>query len=77
VTVATESSLEGATPSLLTIYMICKHCQEEIETDHKDNHPGLCCDCFDLSLGMPLALLNRERKGKGLPPLKAWPSQAE
>lgn len=21
--------------------------------DHNDEHPGLCCDCFDESFGMP------------------------
>lgn len=33
-------------------------------------HKGLCCDCFDLSCGMPLDLLNEERKAKGLQPLR-------
>jgi len=50
----------------------CSHCGTT-ELKHPDDHPGLCCDCFDLSWGMPLEQLNKEREGKGLPPiLKPW-----
>ena len=33
------------------------------------DHVGLCCDCFDLKMGMPIEILNRERATRGLPPL--------
>lgn len=32
-------------------------------------HIGLCCDCFDLSCGMSLELVNRERAEAGKRPL--------
>lgn len=48
----------------------CKHCEEPLECEHGEEHPQYCCDCFDLSCGMPLDLLNRERAAKGKDPLK-------
>ena len=44
----------------------CRHCQET-PIEHQDEHEGLCCDCYDLSWGMPLAQLNEERKKAGKP----------
>jgi hypothetical protein len=52
--------------------MNCIHCQDPINIDHNDNHPGLCCDCFDLSCGMPLQQLNKERAASGKEPVAAW-----
>lgn len=53
--------------------MNCSHCQEPI-TGHiscgSAYHTTLCCDCFDLSCGMPLEKLNEERKAKGLKPIE-------
>ena len=46
----------------------CRHCGTR-DLAHRDEHPDLCCDCFDLAVGMPLDLLNKERAAKGLPPL--------
>lgn len=59
----------------------CKSCGEEV-IDHVRllhwtdgangdgyGHDGLCCDCFDLSMGMPLDQLNVERAAKGKLPL--------
>lgn len=58
----------------------CWHCTIEIsgpDADHRDEHPGLCCDCFDLSWGMPLSKLNEERRAKGRPDItKEWPCAA-
>jgi hypothetical protein len=51
---------------------VCRHCGEA-DVRHPDDHPGLCCDCFDLSCGMPVAALNAERAAKGKPPLPPWP----
>ena len=50
----------------------CRHCGVA-EPLHQDEHPRLCCDCFDLSLGMPVDALNRERATRGDPPLPPWP----
>lgn len=53
----------------------CESCQEyltETEAAHVEEHPDLCCDCFDLSLGMPLKTLNAERATKGRNPLGPW-----
>lgn len=51
----------------------CSHCGWA-ELKHQDEHAGLCCDCFDLSWGMALADLNRERAAKGRPPIaRPWP----
>lgn len=37
-------------------------------------HRGLCCDCMDLSCGMPLEQLNEERAAKGRPAIEnRWP----
>lgn len=44
-------------------------CGERIE--HRRDHPGECCDCFDLGCGMPLELVNAERIAAGKPPLAA------
>lgn len=53
--------------------MTCEHCGETIHAEHAaDEHPGRCCDCFDLSLGMPLEQLNAERALRGKAPLKPW-----
>ena len=38
----------------------CGHCGIVIWTTHDSDHPGLCCDCFDLKQGMPLVTLNAE-----------------
>lgn len=52
--------------------MTCSHCNDQ-DLKHQDDHPGLCCDCFDLSCGMPLEQLNEERKAKGKKPIeKEW-----
>ena len=50
----------------------CKHCSEERQDSHPNEHFGLCCDCYDLSLGMPLERLNAERAAKGKEPVKPW-----
>lgn len=53
---------------------MCSHCGFEIDTDHEPEHPGLCCDCYDLSWGMSLVAINRERAAKGKFPIaKEWP----
>lgn len=51
----------------------CRHCSGT-EMKHQDEHPGLCCDCFDLSF-FPEALdqLNEERAAKGKSPMEPWP----
>lgn len=58
----------------------CKHCEEMISphdlahVKELSAHDGLCCDCFDLSWGMPLDKLNSERARKGKGPInKPWP----
>ena len=33
--------------------MKCKDCDLEFINDHDEEHPGLCCNCYDISLGMP------------------------
>jgi hypothetical protein len=44
------------------------------ECNHIEEHVGLCCDCFDLSHGMPLEALNARRAEKGRPPItRPWP----
>ena len=67
----------------------CKHCGDEVEERIRKEHwyegdgfgyghHGYCCDCMDLSCGMPMALLNRERLEKGKAPLtKPWPGRDE
>lgn len=56
--------------------MRCNHCELESELRHQDEHPGLCCDCLDLSCGMELWRINAERASKGLPPItKPWPAR--
>lgn len=35
-------------------------------------HHGLCCDCNDLRLGMPLAALNAARAAAGKPLIPPW-----
>ena len=65
--------------------MICKHCEVEIWSEcytpeiGEYDHPGYCCDCFDLSWfhDAPGCLdqLNQERAAKGVPPItKPWPA---
>ena len=55
----------------------CKHCRVMIWDEHfRIDHPELCCDCFDLSCGMSLADLNRERAAAGRPPIeRPWPGR--
>jgi hypothetical protein len=50
---------------------VCRHCGDG-ELRHQEEHPGLCCDCEDLSLGMPLSAINAERAAKGKPPAPPW-----
>jgi hypothetical protein len=53
---------------------LCSHCEMTELSVHDHEHPGLCCDCLDLSWGMSLAALNRERAARGAPPItKPWP----
>ncbi len=56
--------------------ILCTHCNEPLsngEISHGHEHPGLCCNCFDLSCGMPIELLNKERAATGRPPIaKPW-----
>lgn len=49
----------------------CSECldQYSIEADHAGDHPGLCCDCFDYFVGMPLEAVNRDRDRRGMRPL--------
>ena len=49
--------------------MECKNCGED-PIEHQEEHPELCCDCYDLQFGMSLDRLNVERKMKGKPPLE-------
>jgi hypothetical protein len=54
----------------------CTHCHDPLVEDdnyHHEEHEGLCCGCFDLSVGMPLRQLNAERAEKGKKPVQAWP----
>lgn len=56
--------------------LVCRHCEFEITNDHPYEHPGLCCDCYDLSFGMSLEAINKERADKKLPPItKEWPRE--
>jgi hypothetical protein len=50
----------------------CRHCGDS-PIEHPDEHPNLCCDCFDLSHGMPVAAVNAGRAAKGKPPVPPWP----
>ena len=51
----------------------CSHCEFQYSIEHEDEHPGLCCDCMDLSCGHPLESLNEERAARGEPPItKEW-----
>jgi hypothetical protein len=65
--------------------MSCAHCSDAIDAKTASHwsegdgtgygHHGLCCDCMDLSCGMPLDALSAERAGKGEPPIpKPWTS---
>jgi hypothetical protein len=36
-------------------------------------HPGLCCDCFDLANGESLERINERRKVNGRKPVNRWP----
>ncbi len=64
----------------------CKHCGESVDVRTRDEcwtggsrgngygHGGLCCGCYDLSCGMPIDLLNKERVAQGKSPItKPWP----
>lgn len=55
--------------------LACEHCgtHDLEELDHQGEHPGLCCDCFDLSCGQSLANVNEKRAEFGLPPLLGRP----
>ncbi len=54
----------------------CRHCGIAIWCDHEAEHPRLCCDCFDLSHGMPIEALNAERARVGRPPIeRPWPGR--
>lgn len=46
----------------------CKYCNEK-DPKHQDEHAGYCCDCFDLSVGCPIRVINCERAKDGKPPL--------
>ena len=61
--------------------MKCKNCNEEVDDKTlthwydgpKKNgygHIDLCCDCFDVSVGVPIKIINAERAKKGMPPIK-------
>lgn len=50
---------------------VCHNCGDTMLLHQKEDHAGLCCDCFDLSCGMPLELLNEERLAKGKKPLSS------
>lgn len=53
----------------------CSHCNG-VGLKHQEDHPGLCCDCFDLRWGMPIEQLNAERAQRGAKPLtKPWPKR--
>jgi hypothetical protein len=55
----------------------CGHCTFEFTCEHGGEHRGICCDCYDLSWGMPLKRINQERAAKGKPPItKEWPKSA-
>jgi hypothetical protein len=57
-------------------FIDCRNCNEPIEADHAtDEHPGLCCDCFD-SLFFGLEAVNAERAAKGKKPIARIPDQA-
>lgn len=58
----------SATPEDVT-WGECKHCLFTVALKHQDEHAGLCCDCLDLSCGMPLEDINAERADKGQPPI--------
>ncbi len=54
----------------------CKHCSIDIWSTHDADHPGLCCDCFDLKHGMPLDAVNAGRVARGRRPIaKPWPGR--
>jgi hypothetical protein len=53
----------------------CRHCSAvlyDTELAHEDEHPGLCCDCYDLSFGMPLEAINAERAERMRAPAPPW-----
>ncbi len=52
----------------------CSHCALTPLVDHAETeHPTLCCDCFDLSLGMPVDAVNAGRAVQGRPAVAPWP----
>jgi len=57
--------------------MICTYCQVKLTSEeiyHNHEHPGLCCDCFDLSFGASLSDINNYRAKAGRPAIKKeWP----
>lgn len=51
----------------------CRHCSWS-KLEHQDEHEGLCCDCYDMSWGMPLSSVNEERRRDGKPEItKPYP----
>jgi len=48
---------------------VCSRCHEPLTSDHQDEHPDLCCDCFSVALGKPIADVNARRKAQGRPPI--------
>lgn len=61
----------------------CRRCGDEVDTmalshwtegENGDGHGhmGLCCDCFNLSCGKPLDVVNAGREDNGKKPLEAW-----
>lgn len=54
----------------------CTHCGIPLFCSHVHEHPGLCCDCFDLKHGMPLAAVNSGRAKEGRPLIeRPWPGR--
>ncbi len=50
--------------------MNCVRCNDKLDCLHQAEHPTLCCDCYDLSWGVPLETINDERRQKGKQPIK-------
>lgn len=48
---------------------LCRHCGDTPIRHHEEDHPGLCCDCFDLECGKDLDKLNAERARQGKLPV--------
>lgn len=64
-----------ASVSIESTMSTCRHCDLEIMGDRCE-HPDLCCDCYDLSWGVSLTEVNRERSRRGRPAItEPWPVQ--